>query len=90
MLANLGDHLDKVMVVTDPELMRGFDYRCKSGIDLLICRPFDHDRAYEQGIGRVGRYDEPSKLFIVPGICQIDAEKQLQHMTQLAKLVERK
>ena len=38
----------KVMLVVTKEVyMRGVDYRCRDGIDMLICNEFEHDRAYE-------------------------------------------
>ena len=46
----------QVLIVTDPDLMRGIDYRAPScGIHLLIARAFQHTRAARQGLGRVGR-----------------------------------
>ena len=50
-----------VLVVTEPALMRGFDYRCSTGIALLVARAFDGQRAYFQALGRVGRYGEPCR-----------------------------
>ena len=53
---------DDCLIVTDLDLMRGVDYHTpeyKVGIDLLIARDFPSTRAYEQGLGRVGRYSEP-------------------------------
>ena len=51
-------------IVTKPEMMRGFDMKAKPhGIDLLIAREFPTTRDYVQGLGRVGRYSEPSERF---------------------------
>ena len=36
-----------ILIVTDPELMRGFDYRSSVGIELLIATSFEHQRAFE-------------------------------------------
>ena len=51
--------------------MRGVDYRVKKeargeteGIALLVLNTFDTKRAYIQGLGRVGRYNECSLRFI--------------------------
>ena len=45
-------------------MMRGFDMKAKPhGIDLLIARDFPTTRDYVQGLGRVGRYSEPSGRF---------------------------
>ena len=54
------------LIVTELELMRGVDYHTPNyevGIDLLIARDFPSTRAYEQGLGRVGRYNEPCTRF---------------------------
>ena len=54
-----------VMVVTDPRLMRGFDYRSadKKGIALILCLGFDTQRGYRQALGRVGRFGDPCRRF---------------------------
>ena len=41
--------------------MRGYDYRCETGIALLICKKLDSKKALLQALGRVGRYG--SKCF---------------------------
>jgi len=50
-----------ILLVTEPALMRGFDYRCATGIALLVAGAFSSKRAYFQGCGRVGRYGEPCR-----------------------------
>ena len=61
-LAELGCmNQDTIYLVTKEKLMRGIDYRANSdteGIALPIMSNFDHERAYKQGLGRVGRYNE--------------------------------
>ena len=59
-----------VFVVTDPKLMRGFDYRTsdRSGIALLLCHGFPTQRSLYQGLGRVGRFGDPCKRFVLKGI----------------------
>ena len=50
-----------LLLVTDPSLMRGVDYRVldgNKGIHLLIMSSFDSTRSYIQALGRVGRYHE--------------------------------
>ena len=47
-----------VCIVTLPRLMRGFDYRCDTGIVLLLARQLDSERASQQALCRVGRYGE--------------------------------
>ena len=55
----------KCYIVTELDLMRGVDYRsaATTGIDLLLARDFPHTRAYIQGLGRVGRFGQPSERF---------------------------
>ena len=50
--------------------MRGCDYRCKTGIDLLIATPLSHERAYLQAIGRVGRYTDQGSRFKITGMSE--------------------
>ena len=45
-----------VVVVTKKHLMRGYDYRCETGIVLLIAKKVDSKKALLQALGRVGRY----------------------------------
>ena len=54
-----------VMVVTDPRLMHGFDYRSadKKGIALILCLGFDTQRGYRQALGRFGRFGDPCRRF---------------------------
>ena len=68
-LANLDDHPGKVLVVTDPNLMRAIDYRApKCSINLLIMKQFGNLRAVVQGLGRVGRYGEACQRFKLKGL----------------------
>ena len=59
---------DDVLLITQPELARGVDYRaCNDddtlGIALLVMSEVDNERAYIQLLGRVGRFKEPCKRF---------------------------
>ena len=63
--------------------MRGIDYRLKGtigraadGIDLLIMRSFSSLRAVEQGLSRVGRYNEPSVRFKLSNIDLVDKKAE--------------
>ena len=38
--------------------MRGFDYRSKDGIALMLCTGFNSEKAKAQALGRVGRYED--------------------------------
>ena len=48
-----------VLLIDDPQYMRGHNYRSKKGIMLILCRGFKTKRDSVQGIGRVGRYNDP-------------------------------
>ena len=53
--------------------MRGVDYRCEpEGLKLLIARDFSSKRSLLQGMGRVGRYGQPCKRFILPNLEAVD------------------
>ena len=56
-----------MLLVTDLVLMRGIDYRVKSGtmgISLLVMSGFCNKRSYVQALGRVGRFHEKAKRFV--------------------------
>ena len=72
-----------LFVVTDPLLMRGFDYRSKCGIALLIAAPLDNSRAYMQALGRAGRMDEQCKRFVIEGIETVDKVKKTRSLERL-------
>ena len=73
-----------VLIVTKPLLMRGFDYRApKMGIELLIAKSFENQRAYEQGLGRVGRNRDPCKRFLLEKLDPVDKAIQNQLSNRL-------
>lgn len=57
-----------VLIVTDAELLRGFDYRCSFGIVLFMGSAVDSSRALHQALCRVGRYGEYCKRFCKPDL----------------------
>ena len=67
--------------------MRGFDYRCSTGIALLICKLFDSKRSLRQGWNRVGRYDN-EKFFkgIHPSLATSEPIDKDQHTQMLANV----
>ena len=75
--------------------MRGVDYRMgekgdtenNDGIDLLLAAPFSNERAFEQGLARVGRYTEPCTRYILSGIDNVD---KLQENKLTLKLASRR
>ena len=58
-----------ILFVTWPVLMRGIDYRAvrqallADGLSIFIMRDFPSHRSLIQGLGRVGRCNEPCKRF---------------------------
>ena len=62
-----------VLFVTDPRLMRSFDYGYVSStkntmLSLLIQENFLRPRHFEQALGRVGRFGQACRRFILNGI----------------------
>ena len=52
-----------VIIVTSEVRMRGYDYRCKTGINLFLDKCLLNERAFQQALGRVGRYHEPATRY---------------------------
>ena len=48
----------EVLVITDPRLLRGFDYRSEAGLTIYIGAKLSSRRALKQALCRVGRYSE--------------------------------
>ena len=49
-----------VLLATKEEFMRAIDYRAKTkGIDLIVAKSFSTNRQLQQGLGRVGRNNDP-------------------------------
>lgn len=47
-----------LVFITDFDLLRGFDYRCETGINLFIASKVTSQRQLLQALGRVGRYTD--------------------------------
>lgn len=63
-----------ILVVTDPDLMRGFDYRCSKGIHLYMLRQVKCHRDWIQALMRVGRNNDPCERFTsLPSDSYIDS-----------------
>ena len=58
----------RCLIVSKEEYMRGVDYRSTYGIDLMIAKQLSNKRAYEQALGRVGRYGEPCSRYMIEGL----------------------
>ena len=52
-----------VIIQTSEVRMRGYDYRCKTGINLFLDKCLSNERAFQQALGRVGRYHEPADRY---------------------------
>ena len=67
-----------VLVVTEPRLMRGFDYRAadKKGIALMLCLGFDTQRGYIQALGRVGRFGDSCRRFTLKSSTMVYEARQ--------------
>lgn len=66
------------IIQTQADSMRGVDYRSTDGISLLIAKPLQSKRAYEQALGRVGRYDEKCKRYLLDRVNKYDEMQELQ------------
>jgi len=53
-------------------LLRGVDYRCRSGADLLIAKSLNCERSLVQALGRVGRADDDCERYLLKGVKPID------------------
>ena len=74
-----------VLLVTKPALMRGFDYRCATGIALFLARRFESRRASFQACGRVGRYGEPCRRVVASDIQGELYETDIEHLVKRLK-----
>ena len=90
---DMGGHC---FIVTDEDLMRGIDYRLQEtgekqgtededGIDLLVTCPFSNTRAYQQGLARVGRYNEPCSRYGLKGKPRVDEQQVRQLEAKLSR-----
>ena len=68
------DHFSLLLASTiDP--MRGYDYRArKTGISMVVMKPFPNQRAAYQGLMRVGRFNDECERLIIKGTEIIDAK----------------
>ena len=77
---------EDVLIVTDPKLMRGLDYRSAEpeGMALLLTKQFPSKRTLKQALGRVGRFDEPCKRYRFDQMANLVDESL--HYTSVGKL----
>ena len=76
-------------MINNPLLARGVDYRAAAGtagIALLVMHTCPSERDYVQLLGRVGRYKEPCKRFVLSGLEQtIDVIAEAQLISRLRR-----
>ena len=81
-------------IITSLSLMRGIDYKSNGvGIELLVAAEFPTTRDYEQGLGRVGRYSEPSARFKWVGMVQfevVNSEEELRRRGLIGQKLDNK
>lgn len=83
--------LNAVLCVTDPQHMRGFDYRSPvRGINLLLMRKFDHERDLIQALWRVGRQSDPYVRFKRRGMNLIDELTNSRYVDKLSQAHSKK
>ena len=79
-----------VAVVTSEEMMRGIDYKCSTGISLLIAKTLSNPRIYLQCLGRVGRWTDACKRYILTGIMKHETENHNEmNLFQLNKSIQK-
>ncbi len=64
--------------------MRDFDYRARK-ILLLLTKPFVHERALQQAIGRVGRHREIGKVFRLKDVELIDDAAKAEYVARITE-----
>ena len=52
-----------ILLISDPQMMRGLNYRSSVGIDQYLDRPFKTKRDSLQAQGRVGRFTDKCARF---------------------------
>ena len=99
-LATLTNHTDlarlkqltvnDVLLITDPTLARGIDYRAAEGtrgIALFVMSACESERAYVQLLGRVGRYREPCLRYVWDQLSsEVDLRKQAKMLGELRRV----
>jgi len=62
----------KVFVTSLESMMRGIDYRSKTGICLIANKSFTSYRALAQGMSRVGRFNDHCERLFVYNVKEVD------------------
>lgn len=70
-------------------LLRGVDYRCRTGADLLIAESLPSERSLVQALGRVGRANDDCERYLLKSIEPINKGKECELVGNL-KILTRK
>jgi hypothetical protein len=65
-------------LVSKPMYMRGYDYRSKK-IFLVIAKSFANQREAQQGLGRVGRFDDECVRLLKDGVDLVNLTEECKH-----------
>jgi hypothetical protein len=88
-LRNLDKLKNTILIVTEMDLMRGVDYRAyMRGMELYLMKGFQHERDRDQGLGRVGRFDEAGLRFKMPGLAIIDKHLKNQYLARINAVLD--
>ena len=64
---------------------RGIDFSAEDGIDLMVMAPSPNIRAYQQLLGRVGRYNQPCFRAILKGASMVDEDAERKLNGEIAR-----
>ena len=73
-----------LILITESQNMRGTDLRAENkGICLVIAKPFETERDLEQGLARVGRFNDSCERLILAGVEKVDRDSDVKMMAKL-------
>ena len=89
-LANCRNLEPLTVIIIDQRHARGVDFRAMDnfGLDLLVAAGVANQRSLIQLGGRVGRYDQPCKRFILDGVSPIREAEERQNRTFISHRVD--
>lgn len=67
-------------------LLRGVDYRCPTGADLLIAESLPSERSLVQALGRVGRANDDCERYLLKNIKPVNVGKENELVGGLKKI----
>ena len=79
----------RILVVDDPQIMRGTDFRAPStGIALVVDRGLESERDAQQALGRVGRFGERCVRYIVENVQLVDEHLHVKFRKRLIDFLD--